>query len=179
MLRISTFVLYCISSWAIFAHATPELIDTKNMQAIELSKLKTQPVFVEQKTSVRVYVLDLWASWCGPCLESFPFFSKLHNEYSHQGVQVIGVSLDTGVQEAKDFVVKNPVNYSVFWDEDLKIKNVFNPPALPYVYFISSDGKVLDSHRGFRKGSEKQIQEKLQKILQSRNTYSEKKELKK
>ena len=41
----------------------------------------------------KVYVLDFWATWCGPCIESFPHLTRLQKQYADKGVTVIGVSI--------------------------------------------------------------------------------------
>ncbi|RNC81290.1 MAG: hypothetical protein ED559_05720 [Phycisphaera sp.] len=43
-----------------------------------------------------VHVVDLWATWCGPCVRAMPHLSKLQNKYADQGLKVIAVSIDTG-----------------------------------------------------------------------------------
>ncbi|GAB5495098.1 MAG: hypothetical protein Phyf2KO_01780 [Phycisphaerales bacterium] len=43
-----------------------------------------------------VYVIDLWATWCGPCVRAMPHLSELQNTYADQGLSVIAVSIDTG-----------------------------------------------------------------------------------
>lgn len=43
-----------------------------------------------------VYVLDLWATWCGPCVRAMPHLSELQNTYADQGLEVVAVSIDTG-----------------------------------------------------------------------------------
>ena len=41
----------------------------------------------------RVYVLDFWAPWCGPCIAAMPHMNDLHKKYADQGVSIIGVSI--------------------------------------------------------------------------------------
>ncbi len=54
-----------------------------------------------------VYVVEFWATWCGPCLRAMPHFSEVAQKYSDQGVQVIGVS-DEKLTKVKAFLLKKP-----------------------------------------------------------------------
>ena len=54
----------------------------------------------------KVYVVEFWATWCGPCIQSMPHLAEIQNKYRGQGVQVISVSNET-VEEVKDLLGKN------------------------------------------------------------------------
>lgn len=49
--------------------------------------------FLNQKDD-KVYVINFWATWCGPCVKELPYFEKLNKEYASKNVEVILVSLD-------------------------------------------------------------------------------------
>lgn len=53
----------------------------------------------------KVYVVEFWATWCGPCIQSMPHLAELQNKYRGQNVQIISVSNET-VEEVKDLLSK-------------------------------------------------------------------------
>ena len=61
---------------------------------------------VTQFEKDKVYVVEFWATWCGPCIQSMPHLADLQNKYRGQGVQIISVS-DESVEEVKDLLAKN------------------------------------------------------------------------
>jgi len=102
----------------------------------------------------KVYVLECWATWCGPCIAAIPHVDALYDKYKEQGLRVIGVNVwEDGKDKVIDFVKKKgegmsyPIAYTgkggVFETEWLKPAEV---RGIPHA-FIVKDGKVvLTSH---------------------------------
>ena len=61
----------------------------------------------------KVVYIDFWASWCPPCLKSFPFMDELHKQYKDKGLKVIAINLDEDLLQAKSFLRKYPVDFSI------------------------------------------------------------------
>ena len=80
-----------------------ELVNSNNRLDIRLNDIKTIQLeiydfngfekFLNQKDD-KVYVINFWATWCGPCVKELPYFEKLNEEYASKNVEVILVSLD-------------------------------------------------------------------------------------
>ena len=58
----------------------------------------------------QVIYLDFWASWCVPCVRSFPWMNKIQVQYKEQGFTVISVNLDADQALAAQFLTKNPAS---------------------------------------------------------------------
>lgn len=74
-----------------------------------LSDLKGQPQRLDQWRG-KLLVVNYWATWCPPCLEEMPGFSRLQGKYRSNGVQFVGISIDTA-DKILEFQKTTPVTY--------------------------------------------------------------------
>jgi thiol-disulfide isomerase/thioredoxin len=77
--------------------APPFELPTWDGKIVQLSDLKG-----------KVVILDLWATWCTPCLASAPTLSNLQARFRNQGLVVLGVSLDTDIEKLRAFIAQRP-----------------------------------------------------------------------
>ncbi|SDW06498.1 TlpA family protein disulfide reductase [Nitrosomonas communis] len=113
-----------------------------------------------------VIYVDFWASWCPPCVKSFPFMSQLMHEFKDKGLKVIGINLDENLEDAKEFLAKRPVNFSIMVDTSKRCAQDFNVMAMPSTYIIDKRGLVRHIHRGFRAGETEELRGLIQALLQ-------------
>ncbi len=94
----------------------------------------------------KVLVVNYWASWCAPCVEEMPAFSRLHSHYAAWGVQFVGLGLDEA-EKMQAFAKTTPVSYPL-----LVAGTVTGPglevKGLPYTVVIGQDGRVVSSRLG-------------------------------
>ena len=115
--------------------------------ALELQTREAQPL----KTSLRgelVYV-DFWASWCGPCKQSFPWMNEMHARYSKQGLRVLAINVDQKPADAARFLATNPARFDVGYDATGASPRLFAVKTMPTSYLIDKHGTVLWKHAGF------------------------------
>src|SRR4051812_20451114 len=62
----------------------------------------------------KVVLIDCWATWCGPCVQSFPELVKKHEKYGPKGLAVISLSLDdsSDSEEVEAFLKKRGANFT-------------------------------------------------------------------
>jgi thiol-disulfide isomerase/thioredoxin len=100
----------------------------------------------------QVVMLDFWATWCPPCREEMPALVKLAKEYEPQGLVFVAASRDDGPRASRlvDAFVKRHLPdlqpYVVYASDD--VARAFQVTALPTLYFLDRDGKVMDAQRG-------------------------------
>ena len=101
------------------------------------------------KTHGQVVLLDFWASWCGPCKESFPEMEKLNKEYARRGLVIVAVSVDERRENMERFVKSMNVSFATVRDAHQKLVTAADVQAMPTSFIIDRAGKVRFIHAGF------------------------------
>ena len=97
----------------------------------------------------KVVYLDFWASWCGPCKQSFPWMNAMQSKYGTQGLQVVSVNVDAKRDAAAKFLVSNPASFVVAFDPQGRTPGLYAVKAMPSSYLIGRDGRIILLHRGY------------------------------
>ncbi len=98
----------------------------------------------------QVVVLDFWASWCGPCRESFPWLNSMQKKYADEGLKIIGVNVDAERVEADEFLKKYPAEFDVVFDGEGVLAKHYEIIGMPSSVIIGRDGKIISQHHGFK-----------------------------
>lgn len=75
-----------------------------------------------KKNDDKIYVINFWATWCGPCVKELPYFEKLNEQYANKNVEVILVSLDfphVYNSKLKPFIIENNLRSKVIALDDV------------------------------------------------------------
>lgn len=94
--------------------------------------------------------IDYWASWCGPCRQSFPWMNALQAKLGPKGLKVVAVNVDAKRADADKFLVHTPAQFSVAFDPQGLSAKTLAIKTMPTSLLVSPEGKVLFVHSGFR-----------------------------
>ncbi len=109
----------------------------------------------------KVAVVNFWATWCEPCREEIPLLISLSKSHGHQGVEVVGIGIDT-VDKIREYAVKMGIPYALLIGDaralDL-LRNLGNTAgALPYTVVLDRQGTVAGRKLGaFKAGELEQV----------------------
>ena len=92
----------------------------------------------------RVLLVNVWATWCGPCRYEIPELKKLQKELAGKKFDVVGVSVDTSGEAAvRAFVRQHAINYPIVMDPQGSVAAMMKTTVLPTSALIDRKGKVL------------------------------------
>ena len=101
----------------------------------------------------KVMVVNLWATWCGPCRREIPELVKLHKEFHSRGVEMIGLSTenpDTSAEKVRKFIQDFQIDYRIGWAPvEVGAPLMQGHDAIPQTFVISRDGRILKHFTGF------------------------------
>jgi thiol-disulfide isomerase/thioredoxin len=118
----------------------------------EMQSTNGEPIKLSNYSG-KVLVVNLWATWCGPCRNETPELVRLYKEYQSQGVEVVALSTEDPVRSeetVKEFVKEYEVNYPVGWaTREVAIALMRGRTSIPQNFIITRDGRIKKRFIGF------------------------------
>lgn len=91
-----------------------------------------------------VTLLNVWATWCGPCEKEFPEIEALQREYGPRGLRIVAVSVDEGDDApVREFVSAKGATFEIGRDPEGAVRRLYQGIGVPESYLISTDGTLL------------------------------------
>jgi thiol-disulfide isomerase/thioredoxin len=95
-------------------------------------------------------IINVWASWCGPCREEMASLERLAWHNREQYFAIIGISTDDDADQAKGMLKNTNATISHFIDTGLQMENMLGATRLPLTVLVDADGRVLEKVYGAR-----------------------------
>jgi thiol-disulfide isomerase/thioredoxin len=130
-----------------------------------LADLKGQPQGLGQWRG-KVLIVNYWATWCPPCREEMPGFSRLQDKYRDKDVQFVGISIDTA-DKIVEFQKTTPVTYPLLigdmtvMENSAKLGNSLQ--ALPFTAVFDREGRLSATKLG--RLSEPELEQQLTELI--------------
>lgn len=113
----------------------------------------------------KLVYLDFWASWCGPCRQSFPWMNEMQAKYGDKGLRIVGVNVDARSDDARSFLQANPARFTVAFDPLGATPRSYGIKGMPSSVLIDASGKVVFAHTGFREADRADLEARIKAAL--------------
>ena len=157
-------LLISLSCISLTAHATPgevrigDILPDGPMQGLTghsrmLSDYSGKPL-----------IINVWASYCSPCLSEMGSLERLQKRYG-KDLNLIGISIDDYPDRAKGFLHKARTTFPHYIDHKLKLENMLGADSIPFTLLIDAQGRVLQKIRGAREWDSPDIFEAIDEMF--------------
>ncbi len=94
----------------------------------------------------KAVLLNVWATWCPPCRQEMPDLQALHEELAEEGLQVIGVSIDSygADRDVGDFLRQYGISFTILHDPEERVTRAFRMSGgIPQSFLIDREGRIV------------------------------------
>lgn len=116
----------------------------------------------------KVIYLDFWASWCGPCKQSFPWMNSLQSKFGTDQFKIIAINVDTNTDDWKQFLASVPAQFDIALDPKGIIAKQFGVVGMPTSFIIDKNGKLVAQHNGFNQLTVESSEKTLNSLLKKK-----------
>ena len=99
----------------------------------------------------QVVFLNIWATWCPPCVEEMPSMEKLYQELKDEGFEIIAVSIDvSGAKAVLPFMKKHKLSFPALADTGGSLQGLYQTTGVPESFIIGKNGILVEKAIGPR-----------------------------
>ena len=143
--------------------ALPESLLSRELKAIDNSKFRLADF------NGKVIVVNLWATWCGPCRREVPDYEKVRKEYSGRDVEFIALTTEDPLA-ARDKVQKFARDFNfgfrIGWADPVTARTIMNGRnSIPQTLVVDKQGQIISHWRGYGLQSRDRLKQAIEKAL--------------
>jgi thiol-disulfide isomerase/thioredoxin len=120
----------------------------------------------------RPLLINVWASWCGPCIQEMASLERLAWREDRAPFSVIGISTDDYPEKALAFLNRSNATIRHFIDHDQQVENLLGASTIPLTVLVDADGRVVDKIYGAREWDSPESMQLISKAFGSQRTVS-------
>jgi peroxiredoxin len=124
-------------------------------RSVQLSALRGKVVFI-----------NIWATWCPPCVEEMPTIQRLYEQLNGRGLEVLTISIDAlGAQVAAPFVRNYRLTFPVLLDPKGRIERLYRTGGVPESFIVDKRGRLVEKIVGPRDWAHPQMLARFERLL--------------
>jgi len=149
MKRIFLTLAVCVAAAASAGAATPgEIAEGNTLRDVTMRGLTGEPKSLSAFRG-KPLIINMWASYCSPCLQEIGSLERLAKRYGKQ-FNVIGISIDDYPERAQAFLAKAKTTFPHFIDQNLTVEHMLGANRIPLTVLVDAQGRVLYKVYGIR-----------------------------
>lgn len=129
-----------------------------------LNDIDGKPVSLEEFKGKLVFI-DIWATWCGPCIKEIPSLKALEKKYPIDKIQFVSICKDDTYDRWKNFVIKKDLSGTQLYapDKEIQFFKDFVGLSLPHFILLDAEGRIIDANAS--RPSNPRLMEQLDKLM--------------
>lgn len=132
---------------------------------MSIQTVKAQNSFSIKKYKGQLVYLDFWASWCGPCRQSFPWMIEMNQKYKNSGLTIVAVNLDEESQLRDNFLKDFDIKFETLSDPKGLLAEHYELLGMPYTILFDKNGNIVERHHGFVKSKTETYENEIKNYL--------------
>jgi len=140
----TSIIISVVFSTAVFAENSAKLAPDFSLPGVNNSQINLADY------RGKVVLVDFWASWCTPCIRSFPWMDEMVEKYGEQGFEIIAINMDQEAILAKKFLTRYPNKLTIAFDPQGVVAEQYEIMGLPNSFILNKQGEIVYKHVGFR-----------------------------
>jgi peroxiredoxin len=123
----------------------------------------------------KVVLLNVWATWCVPCVTEMPALERLYRQFRNDGLEIVAVSVDAGFGQTDDlgrpggdvraFVKERDLTFTVLLDPQRRVERLFQLVGVPTTIVIGRDGRIARKAVGIEAWDDQEHQAEMRQLL--------------
>jgi thiol-disulfide isomerase/thioredoxin len=95
-------------------------------------------------------IINVWASWCGPCREEIGSLERLSRRFGGKQLNVIGISTDDDASAAAAFIKASKLTFTNYLDSNVRLENMLGANTIPLTILVDERGRIIEKVRGIQ-----------------------------
>lgn len=115
------------------------------------------------------YLIDIWATWCGPCRQEIPHLNEMHDKFGPEGLIVLGISVDDNPNLLPPFIESQGIKYLTLQTSDNNLVNTIlskGGGAIPQTFVLDRNSEIHQSFLGYSPAIGSEMEKSIEEVIE-------------